>query len=142
MRTLLALALVGAGAFAAPVPKEAKKTPLDKLQGKWVIVSIDRGEGPIEPSGDFATYTLTVTGVNISTATALAPAYPKVSAKFDFESDPMTMIMPFGGDKVIPGIIKIDGDRLEWCYAPSGGAAPTEFQGSSDYTHIIWKRAK
>ena len=140
MRILLALAFFAAVASGAPVPKEAKLTPLDKIQGKWIIVSLDRGEGPIVPDGDFATYTLTIDGVTISTATASATAYPKVRAKFDLKSDPMTMTMPFGGDKVIPGIIKLEGDKLHWCHAQAGKERPTEFRGGNGDQYFIWKR--
>ena len=140
MRASLAVMLIGATAFAAPVPKEAKKTPLDQLQGKWVLVSFDSGGGTQTPTGDFSSYTLTVDRGIISTASALATAYPPVPAKFDFKSDPMKMDMPFGGDKVIPGIIKIDGDRLDWCVAPAGSTRPTEFGGGDSRQHYIWKR--
>ena len=142
MRTLFVVLILAFPAVAAPIPKEAKRTPLEQLQGKWIIVSIDKGEGPIVPEGDFATYTLTIDGIHISTATAVSSAYPKVPAKFDFKSDPIKMDMPFGGDKVIPGIVKIDGDRLEWCHAPGGGGTrPTEFQGGDGHHYYIWKRA-
>jgi len=78
MRTLFVTLIVAFPAVAAPVPKEAKKTPLEQLQGKWLIVSIDKGEGPIVPEGDFATYTLTIDGVHISTATTTSSAYPEM----------------------------------------------------------------
>ena len=141
MRIPFAIMIFAFPAVAAPIPKETKKTPLDQLQGKWIIVSIDKGEGPIVPQGDFATYALTIDGVHISTATAMYSAYPRVPAKFDFKSDPIKMDMPFGGDKVIPGIVKIDGDRLEWCHAPGGGGTrPSKFQGGDGHHHYILKR--
>ena len=87
------------------------------MQGKWLIVSIDKGEGPIVPDGDFATYTLTIDGVHISTATAKSSAYPRVPAKFDFKSDPIKMDIPFGGgrpsSKAVTATIIMSGSALQ-----------------------------
>jgi uncharacterized protein (TIGR03067 family) len=139
MRTLLSLSLFTAIAFGAPVPPEAKKTPLDKMQGGWIIVSLDNGQGSIEPMGDFATYTLTIEGDKLSTRTTAAPAYRKLPVKCDFKSDPMQLNVQFG-DSSLPGIFKFDKDRLHWCHAQAGKPRPTEFRGGNGDQYFIWKR--
>ena len=140
MRTLLVLALLTAPAFAAPVPKEANRTPLDQIQGKWTIVTLDRGEGPIEPRGDFATCTLTIEGDKLSMATALAPLYDRLPLTCDFKVVPMQMDVRFGGDSSLPGIFKFEAGKLHWCHAQAGKSRPTEFKGGNGDQYFIWKR--
>ena len=143
MRLFLTNLLLCATGIAAPVPVEAKKTPLDKMQGKWIIVTVDRGNGPNAPMGDFATYTLTIEGNKLSTATTLAPAYDKLPVKCDFKTEPMRIDVQFGGDKTLPGIFKLDDGKLYWCHARPGEPRPTEFKGDSEecITCFVWQRA-
>ena len=141
MRTILTLQLFAATALSAPVPADAKRTPLDKMQGKWIIVTLDRGEGPIEPTGDFASYTLTLDGDKLSTATAISPAYSKLPVTCDFKTDPMQIDVQFGGDSSLRGIFKFEKDRLHWCHAQAGKPRPTEFRGGAGDQYFIWKRA-
>ncbi len=140
MRTLLMISLLAVSASAAPVPAEAKRTPLDKMQGTWLIVSLDRGEGSIEPTGDFATYKLTIEGDKLSTATTLAGAYHKLPVNCDFKSDPMQLNVQFGGDSSLAGIFKFEKDRLHWCHAQAGQPRPTEFKGGNGDQYFVWKR--
>ena len=140
MRTVLTLLLIAASGIAAPVPVEAKRTPLDKMLGEWIIVSIDNGQGPIEPTGDFATYTLTIEGDKLSTATTGAPAYQKLPVTCDFKTDPMQLSVQFGGDSSLAGIFKFEKDRLHWCHAQAGKPRPTEFKGGNGDQSFIWKR--
>ena len=91
MKALLALALLGIGAFAAPVPKEVKKqSPLEQLQGKWVIVSLDSGSGQQVQTGDLATLTLKITGDKFSAVTSggLGSVNEAATLVFDFSADP------------------------------------------------------
>jgi len=140
MRTLSILAVFAVTSLAAPVPQEAKRTPLDRMQGNWIIVSLDRGNGPIEPSGDFATYTLTIEGDKLSTATALSGAYQKLAVKCDFKTDPMQLNVAFGGDSSLAGIFKFEKEQLHWCHAQAGKPRPTEFRGGNGDQYFIWKR--
>jgi len=140
VRTLLTLAVLAATASAAPVPAEAKRTPLDKMQGKWIIVSIDNGRGPIEPTGDFGTYTLTLEGDKLTTATATGTLYDKLPVKGDFKADPMQLTVAFGGDSSLPGIFKFEDGQLHWCHAQAGQPRPTEFRGGNGDQYFVWKR--
>lgn len=110
MRSILVELIVSPYAVAAPVPVEAKQTLLDKMQGKWNILSIDRGEGPIVPMSDFASYSLTLDGNLLSTSTATARAYQKLKVTCDGMTDPIQLDLQFGGDKLIRGIIKFEND--------------------------------
>ena len=140
MRSVLMLLLFTASAFAAPIPAEAKRTPLEKMQGEWIIVSLDRGDGPIEPTGDFATYTLSLDGDKLSTRTTISPAYQKLPVKCDFKSDPMQLNVQFGGDSSLAGIFKFEKDQLHWCHAQAGKPRPMEFKGGNGDQYFIWKR--
>ena len=140
MRTLLAIAIVIAPASAAPVPVEAKKTPLDAMQGMWIIVSLDRGDGPIIPNGDYASYTLTIERDKLSTRTDMSEAYSKLPVKCDFKTDPMQMNVQFGGDSNLAGIFKFEKDQLHWCHSQAGKPRPTEFRGGNGDQYFIWKR--
>ncbi len=142
MRTLLALSMFCATASAAPVPKEiAKKSPFERIQGKWVIVTLDGGSGPQVQTGDFAGFTLTLDGDKLSTATTGGAGYKNVIVKFDFAALPMQVNVQDSGGRVTPGIFKFEDDKLYWCHGKSGEACPTEFKGGRGNHCFVWKRA-
>ena len=140
MRTLLAFALLTLPAIAAPVLKELKQTPRDRLQGKWVIVSLDSGGGQQVQTGDFAGFTLTIDGDKLSTATTTGAGYRKVTVVYDFDARPMRVDVKTE-TSTTPGIFKFEDDRLYWCHAGQNMPAPTEFIGGGGSHCFIWKRA-
>ena len=105
MRTLFVVLILAFPVVAAPIPKEAKRTPLEQLQGKWIIVSIDKGEGPIVPEGDFATYTLTIDGIHISTATAMSSALS--ISRFSWLSRCSFTVWSIMSEPVLPGSTRL-----------------------------------
>ena len=141
MRTLLTLSILCAAASAAPVPKEvSKKTAMEQLQGKWVIVTLDGGSGAQVQTGDFAGFTLTIEGDKLSTATTAGAGYKTVTVKYDFAAVPMQVNVQDGGGRATPGIFKFEDDKLYWCHGQSGGACPTEFKGGNGNHCSVWKR--
>jgi len=140
MRTLLALAALSIPAWAAPVPKELRKTNLEQLQGKWCIVSLDSGGGQQVQTGDFAGFTLTIDGDKLSTATTSGAGYNRVAVVWDFEAKPMRIDVQ-SETSTTPGIFKIDDGRLWWCHAQQNAAAPKDFKGGNGNHCFIWKKS-
>ena len=140
MRTLLAFALLTLPGFAAPVPKELKQTPRDRLQGRWVIVTMDTGGGQKVQDGDFAGFTLTIEGDKLSTATTGGAGYNKVTVVCDLDAKPMRVDVK-AETSTTPGIFKFEDGQLYWCHAQQNAAAPTEFKGGNGCHCFIWKRA-
>ena len=135
MRTLLTLLLVGTTAFAAPVPKEVKKSPLGLLQGKWVIVTMDSGTGQKVQTDDFEMYNLTIEGEKLSSAYRHGPICQNAPMTFDFEAMPMRMTVAG-----MTYIFKFENDQLWKCHG-QGNAIPTEFKGGDGRYCTVLKRA-
>ncbi len=139
MRTLLAFALLTLPAIAAPVPKELKQSPRDRLQGKWVIVSLDSGGGQQVQTGDFAGFTLTIDGDKLTTATTTGAGYKNVTVVYDFDARPMRIDIKTE-TSTTNGIFKFEDGLLYWCHAGQNMPAPTEFTGGGGHYCFIWKR--
>ncbi len=140
MRTLLALLTLASAGLAAPVPKEIKETPREKLQGEWVIVSLDSGAGQQEQTGDFASFTLAIKGDKLTTNTSSGQGYKNETVVYDFAASPMRIDV-HTGTSVTPGIFKFEDGKLYWCHAQQNAARPTEFKGGDGRHCTIWKRA-
>jgi len=139
MRTLLALALLPLPAFAAPVPKELKQTPRDRLQGKWVIVSLDSGAGQQVQTDTFAGFTLTIEGDKLTTATTGGAGYKNETVVYDFLALPMRIDLK-SETSTTKGIFKFEDGLLSWCHTGQNKPAPTEFKGGGGNYCFIWKR--
>lgn len=139
MRSLLAIALVGATAFAAPVPKELKRSPRDRLQGQWVIVSLDTSAGQQVQTDVFAGVTLTFEGDKLSTATPGGAGYKNETAIFDFDALPMRIDIKTE-TSTTKGIFKFEDGQLHWCHTGQSKPAPTEFKGGAGNYCFIWIR--
>ena len=135
---ILALAGLGASALAAPVPKEAKKTPLEQLQGKWLIVSVDRGEGQKSPPVELEAFTLSFEGGKLSTSTGTEALRQRLVVTCDFATTPMQMDVQFGSRKVA-GIFRLEDGKLFWSHGLPDAARPKEFKGGNGDKSFIFK---
>lgn len=140
MRTLLVLSLLGATAFAAPVPKELQQSLRERLQGRWVLVTMDTGGGQQVQEGDFAGYTLTIEGDKFTSVSPGGAGYKDATAVYDFRSHPMRIDIKTDS-QAAKGIFKFEDGLLYWCRATENGPTPTEFKGGAVNICYIWKRA-
>jgi uncharacterized protein (TIGR03067 family) len=144
MRTAL-LCLFAAGLLvAAPVPKalKARKTDAELLEGRWEVVTLDRGGGPQPRKGDDAEiYWEFKSGkLFIGADDGETRSWRKL------EVDPTTnpKQLSFGWETVFTGlaVYEIDGDTLNVCVNQLEQPRPTEFKGSRIADSYVLKRAK
>jgi uncharacterized protein (TIGR03067 family) len=144
MRTIM-LVLAAALLAAAPPTKDENKKDLDRMQGDWAADRFTR-DGTALEDDDAQSFFRTVKGDRYTTFrfnrragsgkfTLDATRSPR---QIDLLPDP-----PFKG-KPIPGIYKIEGDKLTICYAAPGGKRPEAFASKegSGITLMVWLREK
>lgn len=136
---LLGLALT----LAAPAPKKSDEPPPAKLEGEWVVESI---EGPKDdtPPG---TITMRIADGMISIKEGKREKPEDAGYTIDATKKPATIdIRPDGGPKVqvVQGIYEVKGDTLKICFGRDGVDRPTEFKGdaSKGIMLITLKRVK
>jgi uncharacterized protein (TIGR03067 family) len=145
--TFVLAALLGAvlAPLAADDKSDAAKKDLDKLQGTWTFVSMER-DGQAVPQGDPGP-TITFDGdkfavkagdqvLQAGTQTVDPSKKPKAvdSKVTEGEGKGTTML----------GIYEIDGDSLKACFDTEGKKRPTEFKTAAGSGHmlVVLKRAK
>lgn len=129
--------LVAAGVFAQD------KKAINKLDGKWVVVSVER-DGKADEGLKGAVR------VNAGEKYTLTPKDGKAISgafKVDPSKKPKTMdMLPSEGrykGKTLLGIYELDGDTLKICFAEPGKDRPTEFTSKgSGVVLAIHKREK
>lgn len=138
--TLLTLAVV----LTAPGPKERPKPGIDIL-GEWIVVrqEIDgQPDKPIVVSMSFAadgkwgrTFVGAKAAIDSGTYEVDARAKPAV---FDL------LFTPGANITGLYGIVRIDGDTLQFCYAYSPDARASKFEAArgSGYTLMVLERKK
>ena len=114
--------------LAAPAPKKADEPPPGKLEGEWVVESI---EGPKDdtPPGS-VTMRFADGKISIQDKKRNRPEDAGYTA--DPTKKPATIdIKPDRGpqDNVVQGIYEVKGDTLRICFGRDGAARPTEFKG-------------
>ena len=140
MRTLLALVLLALPTFAAPVPKELKQPPpWDRLQGRWVIVTMDTGGGQEVQEGDFAGFTLTIEGDKLTSTSPGGAGIKDAIVVYDFRAHPMRIDLK-SDSYAGKGIFKFEDGQLYWCRSSENGPTPTEFKSGGVNICYIWKR--
>ncbi len=127
---------------AAPAPPEKEKKDDEKIQGTWVVVSVERGGRPDE-EGKKAKVEFQGDTVIIHD--------PRHEEKAKIKLDPTTKprsidITPQGpGDsKIVLGIYEFNGDELKLCFTMGKEGRPTEFASKpdSEVSLIVLKRVK
>jgi uncharacterized protein (TIGR03067 family) len=118
------------------------KKEIEKLEGKWVVVSAERDGKAWD----------TVKGavrVNTGDKYVLTPKEGKGipgTMKIDPSKKPKTMDMSSTEgnfkDKTLLGIYEVDGDTLRICFAEPGKERPTEFASKAGVVLVIHKREK
>ncbi len=126
---------------AAPAQDDVKKE-LDRLKGKWTVVSVERDGKAL---ANFKDGVRTMDGEKYTLA-------PKTGAalmgtfKIDPGKKPKVMdMMPADGQykgKTLLGIYELDGDTLKICFGEPGKDRPSEFTSTAGTVLAIHKRQK
>ncbi|HEX3152575.1 MAG TPA: TIGR03067 domain-containing protein [Gemmataceae bacterium] len=130
-------------AIAAPAPKKAEDEVTAKVDGNWVIESL---EGPKEgpPPG---TLQFRFVDGKITIAEGAVGKTESATYTIDTTKKPFAMdIRPERGpkDEVVYAIVEVKGDTLKLCFGRDKSERPTEFKGNAEkgVMLFIMKRAK
>jgi uncharacterized protein (TIGR03067 family) len=142
------LFLVSAGAFlgADPVRGEAEQKELAKFQGTWKVLSYEE-DGKKRPADEIKNSRLIFQGAAFAVRNG-DRIEERGTQKLDLSQEPRAVdhTITEGTDKgkTYPGIYRIAGDRLTFCFAPAGKKRPTEFRSKpgSGYYLISYQRDK
>jgi uncharacterized protein (TIGR03067 family) len=138
MRTAVALLLAVGLSVAAPVPKSLKKHDDARLlNGRWVRVSLDVGEGA---SPDPSRWVVVRDGKMLSGGTDIQDIGENAFT-LDPSQSPKTLDVNWANKSVTTRYIyELDGDTLRWCHAEE--ERPAEFKGGDGRFCVVWKRVK
>jgi uncharacterized protein (TIGR03067 family) len=144
MRFCAPLVLLVAPLMAAETPKEeAAKKDLAKMQGGWVLVSLEEdGKTATEArckvfkvSIEGARYVFTVGGVTAKGFSKPDPTTKPKALDIVVEEDPHK-------GKTKPAIYDFDGDKFLVAVAEPGKDRPKGFTAGAGYDVEVWKREK
>src|SRR5262249_20218361 len=110
-------------------PADDEKKELEKLQGEWKMVSLEK-KGMKSPDDVGKGYTLTVKG-DQWTVSIKGKSFGPTTIKLDPSKDPKTIDITWKvGDKetVSRGIYKLEDDTLTICRGKIDGERPKEFK--------------
>lgn len=124
--TLLAIAFVPAERHF----QDAGKTDLERLQGSWLLVHIER-EHPITPD-KMLNNQIQIRGNEYKRFTLEEPPILVRTFRLDPTTEPKSIDLiaknPNGEDWVFRGIYEIRGDTFRLCFAMLGKERPKEFR--------------
>ena len=138
-----AFALAAALLMTADAPADPD---LDKLQGTWVMVSMESEGEQVAPEnlkdstseyrGNALTLRKGETVRRRGIVTLNPSRKPKAINTWDQDG-------PFA-DQTVPGIYELDGDVLKLCFARPGEERPKEFttKGGTGFLYCVYKRKK
>lgn len=134
----MALALMIGGPCAADDGKDQSKGDRDRLQGEWVVSSVDvDGDEVADRKGR----KLVIKGDDWA-----APSGTKLKFRLNAAKDPKQLDLRLDqpeDDQSWSGIYKIDGDTLIFCRPrAAGGARPADFKGGPMIFRMVCRRAE
>ncbi len=111
-----------------------KKDDKDKLQGEWMVVSMEVSGKQVANVKDLK--------VVVQDNEWTSPQGLKFTFVIDATTSPKQLdLQSKMGGRTWPGIYKIDGDRLTFCRSQgSGGERPTKFKGGPGVVLFQFKR--
>lgn len=141
--------ILGLVVTAAALTQDAADADLKKLQGEWIMTSLEYNGQPSPEENvkrfrrkvEGAKYTVTITkGDDVQTVKG---SFKLNSTKKPKELDVTTKDKD-GNEITILGIYELDGDTHKVCMAPKDEPRPTDYTSTegSGRTLIVWKRAK
>jgi uncharacterized protein (TIGR03067 family) len=142
MRVFALLAVVVL--IAADAGDDAAKKDLEKFQGNWQLISMER-DGKKTPEEDAKKITLSIQG-NKFVLHKDAAIISEGTMTLDPTKKPKTIdetitIGPNKG-KVFSAIYEIDDEQHKICFAAAGKERPTTFSSENGQTFQVWKREK
>jgi uncharacterized protein (TIGR03067 family) len=146
MKRLPFLLLVLALAAGAEGPNDDAAKDLKRMQGDWVVVSMEV-DGMKIPDADAMALFRSVKGDQY-TVSRYRKVAGKGTIKLDVTKKPRAIdALPAGASgegKSLLGIYEFDGKKLKLCFARPGLARPTQFVSKEDSGHTItvWQREK
>lgn len=130
--------------IAADAQDDAAKKDLDKFQGNWQLISMER-DGKKTPQEDAKKITLTIQG-NKFVLRRDAVVISEVTMTLDTSKKPKeideTITTGPNKGKVFSAIYEIDDEHHKICFAATGKERPTAFSSSSGQILQVWKREK
>jgi uncharacterized protein (TIGR03067 family) len=144
--TLILACFVALTPSVSASDKPAGEDDLAKLQGQWVVVSLEHRGHPAEPA-EFAgqssvyeknrwTWNAGDKVMRRGIITLDSTRTPKAINTWDSDGP--------HEDETVPGIYQLDGDTLKLCFAMPGEKRPTEFttkSGTGSFV-VVYKRKK
>jgi uncharacterized protein (TIGR03067 family) len=129
--------------LAADAPKEDSKKDMEKLQGEWILASLER-DGEQLPEEQAKSRKRSIKGDKF-TITRDGETLAQGTFTLDASKKPKTLDAKLeGNDEAVQAIYELDGDTFKMCYAQPGQPRPKEFAGKADSGHTlaVWKRVK
>jgi len=141
---MLAVMVVGSLLATGAAGQDKGKTDKDKIQGKWLPVSLEKG-GIKAPEEEYKKVKLAFTGDKITVvedAREMAVTFKLDPAKKPKQID--VTESRNGKDEVHEGIYELDGDKLKICFAHAQDPRPRDFvsQAGTSQTLIVLTREK
>lgn len=140
--TLVPALLLAAMAIALETRGQDAKTELDKLQGKWSVTAMERGEKSA-PKEIIDKIVVTFVGDKMTLGRTQAGAKSReYTIKLDPTKDPKAIdLVPSDGDskgKTVAGIYRFDGNDLKICMPNTDSQdRPKEFKSVKDSDLIL-----
>ena len=148
------LLIIAAAGLLVPANQQPAKTDLDKLQGIWVVVSAEGGDGEALTTWKNAKVIFKNAKVIFKNAKASKKGAVEGTCKLNEGKNPKeidVLYLDFGPRKerfLARGIYLLDGDSLKMCFSSRSEGKenetvrPREFNGKGDQTLLILKRQR